>query len=53
MQSPPRPEGDTSNNLVSEELWNIMNRCWSIEPARRPTMEQVHSHFLLNVDTVM
>jgi serine/threonine protein kinase len=41
-QTPPRPE----KNLVSDELWDLMNRCWSIVPDQRPTMEVVHRFFL-------
>ena len=42
-QCPPRPEG---KNGVSDGLWDLMRRCWSLKPDRRPTMEQVHSFFL-------
>jgi len=44
-QCPPRPEG---NNSVSDGLWDLMRRCWSLKPDRRPTMEQVHSFFSWN-----
>ena len=42
-QRPPRPYGEHS---VSDELWELMNRCWSIEPEERPPMDQVHRFFL-------
>ena len=43
-QCPPRPK-----THVSDDLWSLMERCWSVEPDKRPTMENIHSFFLLNV----
>ena len=48
-QFPPRPDGHGQKNRVSDDLWSLMKRCWSVKPDERPTMEQIHSHFLLNV----
>ena len=48
-KNPARPDGPQERNSVSDELWGLMNRCWSTEPDDRPTMEHVHSFFLLNV----
>ncbi|KAF9783675.1 kinase-like domain-containing protein [Thelephora terrestris] len=42
-QCPSRPEGQ---NIVSDELWDLMNRCWSIVPDQRPSMDHVHRFFL-------
>ena len=43
---PPRPGTqnlkDLRNNL-SDDLWDLMVRCWSEGPSSRPTMEHVHS----------
>ena len=47
-QIPPRPDGRSPRNRVSDDLWSLMKRCWSIKPDDRPTMEHVHSYFLLN-----
>ena len=44
-QCPPRPGKQGSKDYVSDELWLLMNECWSLEPHRRPTMEYVHSFF--------
>jgi len=48
-QCPPRPDGHSPKNRVSDDLWSLMNRCWAVKPDDRPTMEHVHSFFLLNV----
>ena len=42
-QNPPRPDGP---NRISDDLWDLMTRCWAAEPDERPTMEQVHGSFL-------
>ena len=47
-QCPPRPDGEGLKNRVSDDLWGLMKRCWSIKPDDRPTMEQIHVFFLLN-----
>ena len=47
-QSPPRPgiqNPEDPKNSVSDGLWDLMMRCWSIKPEDRPTMEYVHSFF--------
>jgi len=44
-QCPSRPDGQ---NQISDELWELMVRCWAVRPDKRPTMEQVHSFFLDN-----
>ena len=48
-QFPPRPGAldPTDQNTVSDGLWDLMMRCWSIKPDARPTMKQVY-HFLLD-----
>ena len=38
-QYPPRPDG------LEDRLWDLMNRCWLLEPDQRPAMELVHSFF--------
>lgn len=48
-ESPPRPSGRRQENHVSDDLWRLMKRCWSIKPDDRPTIENIHSFFLLNV----
>ena len=45
-QDPPRPDGQDRKNRVSDGLWDLMMRCWSVKPDHRPTMEHVHSFFL-------
>jgi len=45
-ECPPRPNGQDQKNRVSDGLWDLMMRCWSVKPDQRPTMEQVHSFFL-------
>lgn len=42
-QRPPRPDG---NHHISNELWELMNHCWSAEPGDRPSMDHVHRFFL-------
>lgn len=44
-----RPGGRDPGKTVSDDLWSLMNRCWSAEPDRRPTMEAVHSFFQVDV----
>ena len=49
-QRPPRPGGpDPKKRVDSDDLWNLMMRCWSEEPDRRPAMAEVHSFFLSHV----
>jgi hypothetical protein len=43
---PPRPGGQDPRNCVSDGLWYLMMRCWSVEPEGRPKMEYVHTFFL-------
>lgn len=38
-QRPPRPDGQSPRNRVSDDLWGLMKRCWSVKPGDRPTME--------------
>lgn len=45
-QNPPRPDGLDPKNRVSDGLWDLMTRCWSIKQDQRPTMDEVHSFFL-------
>jgi len=45
-QYPPRPDGQDKKNSVSDSLWDLMMRCWSVKPDHRPTMELVHRFFL-------
>ena len=44
-QCPPRPDGPEEGKYVSDGLWDLMNRCWSLKPDLRPTIEHVHSFF--------
>ena len=48
-QCPPRPSGQDPKNRVSDGLWDLMKRCWSVAHNQRPTMEQVHGFFLRQV----
>ncbi|KAF9782374.1 kinase-like domain-containing protein [Thelephora terrestris] len=41
-QCPPRPVGQR----IPDDLWDLMNRCWSIKPEMRPPMDHVHRFFL-------
>ena len=45
-QCPPRPDGEVERKRVSDGLWDLVMRCWSITQDRRPTMDDVHSFFL-------
>src|SRR5882757_8666972 len=48
-RDPPRPDRQEARKRVSDGLWDLMMRCWSIKPDHRPTMEHVHSFFLHQV----
>ena len=48
MQCPLRPDGPAQKDRVSDDFWSLMNRCWSLEPNDRPTLENIHSFFLNN-----
>ena len=48
-QVPPRPDGQSPRNRVSDDLWDLMKRCWSIKPDDRPTVEDIYNFFLPNV----
>ena len=48
-QIPPRPDWQEPRERVSDDLWDLMIRCWSKERDNRPTMEQVHSFFLMSM----
>ena len=39
---PSRPDGEPH---VSDNLWGLMERCWSLKPELRPAMEVVHQFF--------
>ena len=43
QQTPARPDGKAH---VPDDLWDLMNRCWSTEPDQRPSMEGVFLFFL-------
>jgi len=43
---PPRPDGWDPRNYISDDLWDLMQHCWSYSHENRPTMEQVHRFFL-------
>ena len=45
-QTPPRPDVHNPKGGVSDGLWNLMMRCWSINPKGRPTMNYVHTYFV-------
>ena len=42
-QKPARPDGKAH---VPDDLWDLMNRCWSTVPDQRPSMEGVWHFFL-------
>ena len=46
-QLPHRPviQDPKDSKFVSDDLWDLMMRCWREEPETRPTMEHVHSFF--------
>ena len=47
-QSPPRPgirNLEDPKGCISDDLWDLMTRCWSEKPEDRPTMEYVHRFF--------
>lgn len=33
--------GDSRPPLMSNELWNLLQRCWAVNPVERPTMAEV------------
>ena len=39
---PALPDGE---HHISNDLWVLMERCWSFEPASRPAMKEVHQIF--------
>jgi len=44
-QIPPRPgiqNPEDPKKCVSDGLWDLMTRCWSVRPEDRPAMEYVH-----------
>ncbi|KAG8941771.1 hypothetical protein FRC04_004088 [Tulasnella sp. 424] len=41
----PRPRGTVENRGLSDEVWDMMSRCWSQDPVRRPKMHEVASFF--------
>ena len=49
-ENPRRPGGqDPRKRVDSDDLWNLMTRCWSYEPDHRPSMAEVHNYFLAHV----
>jgi hypothetical protein len=48
-QRPPRPDGEFR---VSDELWDLMERCWSQKPESRSTMDEVYLFFTNNPQSV-
>jgi len=53
-ENPARPGGqDPKKRIDSDDLWNLMTRCWSREPDHRPAMAEVHSFFVSMFDTTM
>ena len=47
---PSRPVGrDPRKRVNPDDLWGVMMRCWSMEPDRRPSMEEVHKILQLHV----
>ena len=49
---PPRPDEQDRRKRISDELWGLMMRCWSVKPDHRPTMEQVYMFFRNRLDGV-
>jgi serine/threonine protein kinase len=47
-QCPVRPETPEAKRWITDEIWELMRKCWSTSPASRPTMDQVHAFFLRN-----
>ncbi|KAG6827643.1 hypothetical protein H0H92_011009 [Tricholoma furcatifolium] len=37
-----RPSRRPSSPQITDPLWNLMMRCWSIDPAQRPSMAEVY-----------
>ena len=46
-QLPHRPviQDPKDSKFVSDDLWDLMMRCWCEKPETRPTMAHVHSFF--------
>ena len=47
-QFPPRPDTQNPKGNISDGLWDLMTRCWSIKPKDRPTMGFVVRYFVDN-----
>jgi serine/threonine protein kinase len=43
---PSRPNDLEGGKWVSDDLWDLMERCWSHSPDQRPTMEEIYRFFL-------
>lgn len=41
----PRPRGTVENRGLSDEVWDMMCRCWQQDPVRRPKMSEVALFF--------
>lgn len=39
---PRRPTGDDQLDSISDEIWDLMRRCWDYTPHNRPTCEDIH-----------
>ena len=48
-QRPLRPDRQDPKNCIPDDLWELMMRCWADKPDPRPTMKQVRSFFLHQV----
>jgi serine/threonine protein kinase len=45
-QCPARPDNPEAQRWITDELWELMKKCWSTAPSARPTMEEVHTFFV-------
>jgi len=47
-ECPLRPETPEAKRWITDDVWELMMKCWSLLPASRPSMTEVHTFFLRN-----
>jgi len=44
---PPRPQGPFSAQLT-DDIWDVLKRCWELDPSRRPPINTIEASFALH-----